>query len=79
VIRVAPPPERIRFLARQVHCLGERAFFELLLEVRDGADLWRRLERYARLAPYADFIDECGGRFLPSPHLVPAPDEGGDR
>jgi hypothetical protein len=43
-----PSPARLRFLARQTHRLGERPLYELLLEVRDGADLWDRLEAYAR-------------------------------
>ncbi len=74
---VAPPRERIRHLARQVHCLGERPFFELLLEVARGTDIWDALERYARLARCVDVIDELGGRWLPSPRLVPG--EEGDR
>ncbi len=66
-----PPDERLRYLAKRVHSLGERALFELLLEVADGADLWERLEAYARLAPFGPFIEQCGGRWLPAPHLVP--------
>jgi hypothetical protein len=56
-----PSPERLRFLARRVHKLGDRPLYELLAEVADGADLWGALERYARLAPYAAFIREHGG------------------
>lgn len=65
-----PSPARLRFLARQTHRLGERPLYELLLEVRDGADLWDRLEAYARLAPIAGFVVEHGGDRLPPPHLV---------
>jgi hypothetical protein len=47
----APPVERLRHLAAQLHQLGHRATYELLREIREGANLWLRLERYAELDP----------------------------
>jgi hypothetical protein len=66
----APPPERIHYLARRLHSLGVRPIYELLLELRDGADLWIRLERYAGLAPLAGFIASQGGDHLPPPRAL---------
>lgn len=54
---------RLRYLARQVHRLGERPLYELLREIANGADLAIRLEVYARLP--ADFIKSYGGDVLP--------------
>jgi hypothetical protein len=56
----------LRFLAAALHALGGRPLFEYLAEVADGADPWIGLERYAKLAPYAEFIAALGGdRLLP--------------
>jgi hypothetical protein len=57
----SPTPERLQVLARQLHALGERPLYEWMLEVSRGADPWRRLEAYARLAPLKDFIRQHGG------------------
>jgi hypothetical protein len=62
-ISVSAP--RLQRLARQIHALGERPLYECLLELERGADLLPTLERYGRLAPFATFIAENGGRDLP--------------
>ena len=46
-----PHPARLRHLAQRLHSLGPRPIFELLKEIANGGDLWRRLERYAELDP----------------------------
>jgi hypothetical protein len=43
--------ERLRDLAKHLHRLGPRPTFEFLREVAAGADLYERLEQYARLDP----------------------------
>jgi hypothetical protein len=58
---------RLRYLAAQIHKLGPRPFFELLREIRAGADVLRTLENYARLAPLAGFIASLNGDRLPPP------------
>jgi hypothetical protein len=64
--RQPPPPlPRLRRLAAELHSLGERPLFEFLLEVSQGADPWERLERYAKLAPLAEFIAVHDGDRLP--------------
>jgi hypothetical protein len=64
------PPERLRLLAHRIHRLGERPLFELFSELdatpEIRAPLHDRLERYAQLAPLADFIAALDGdRLLP--------------
>ena len=46
-----PSLARLRRLAERLHSLGPRPTFELLKEIANGGDLWRRLERYAELDP----------------------------
>jgi hypothetical protein len=70
-----PPPARLRWLAAALHSLGERALYEYLLEVADGADPWARLERYAELAPLASFIAANDGDRLSPPRII----DGGQR
>jgi len=65
-----PPPARLRRLAAALHSLGERALYEYLLEVADGADHWARLERYAKLAPLASFIAANDGDRLAPLRIV---------
>ena len=65
----APPQERLRHLAQQIHRLGERPLYELFRELEAGAPLLPRLEAYARLDP--EFIRALGGDRLPPPHIVP--------
>ena len=65
------PRERLRRLAGEIHGLGPRPLLELLLELQDGAPLADALERYARIAPLADFIEARGGRELEHARLVP--------
>ena len=43
--------ERLRQLAKPLHRLGPLPTFDLLREVAAGADLYERLEQYARLDP----------------------------
>jgi hypothetical protein len=62
---ISVPASRLQRLARQIHALGERPLYECLLELESNADLLPTLERYARLAPFAAFIAENGGRDLP--------------
>jgi hypothetical protein len=56
---------RLRYLAAQIHPLGQRALYQLLSELADGSDLL--LERYARIGPLAGFISCLGGDRLPPP------------
>jgi hypothetical protein len=62
---ISVPAPRLQRLARQIHALGERPLYECLLELERGADLLPTLERYGRLAPFAEFIAAQGGRNLP--------------
>jgi hypothetical protein len=64
------PAPRLQHLVRQIHALGERPLFELFRELERGADLLPTLERYGRLAPFAAFIAENGGRDLPKMRAV---------
>ena len=59
------PPARLRYLARQVHALGERPLFELLSELEAGLPFAERVEAYARLAELGPFIKAQGGDRLP--------------
>jgi hypothetical protein len=63
--RRAPIPDaRLRWLAREIHALGERPLYELLREIVAGREIEPRLEAYARLP--AAFIKACGGdQFAP--------------
>ena len=64
------PVPRIHYLARRIHLLGERPLAELFIELAAGRGLHGVLERYARLAPAADFIRALGGDRLPAPRAV---------
>jgi hypothetical protein len=65
------PHERLAYLARKIHRLGERPLYELFVELGAGAPLHERLERYARLeADYGNFIRTMGGDRLPRPRLI---------
>jgi hypothetical protein len=64
------PLPRIQYLARRIHQLGERPLFELLKELDAGGNLPSVLERYARIAPLADFISSLDGDRLAAPLLV---------
>jgi len=68
IARVAPPPERLRFVASRLHALGPRPLFEFLLELADGADPWSRLEKYASLD--GDFLAALSGDELPTLRCV---------
>jgi hypothetical protein len=57
-------PVRLRYLARRISRLGERALFELFRELLAGADLASRLEVYARLDP--SVLAALGGDVLPA-------------
>jgi hypothetical protein len=65
-----PPASRIHHLARRIHRLGERPLAELLLELVDGADPLERLEEYARLDQYRDFIRANRGDRLPPLRVI---------
>jgi hypothetical protein len=67
---ISVAPSRIRHLAQKIHQLGERPLYELFLELERGNDLLPTLERYGRLAPFAAFIAENGGRDLPKLRAV---------
>jgi hypothetical protein len=60
------PRSRVHLLAARIHRLGERPLAELFLELLAGADPVDRIERYAALAPLADFIAAQGGDRLPA-------------
>ena len=64
------PLPRIHYLARRIHLLGERPLAELFIELAAGGDFHGVLERYARLAPAADFIRALGGDRLTAPRAV---------
>ena len=64
------PVERIHYLAQRIHSLGERPLAELIIELAAGGSLHGVLERYAQLAPLADFIRAFGGEQLPGPRVV---------
>jgi hypothetical protein len=61
---------RLQYLARRLHALGERPLFEFLTELERGADLHNALERYACLAPLAEFIASSGGDRLISARAI---------
>jgi hypothetical protein len=65
--KIEIPIVRLRFLASKIHRLGPRPLFEFLRELAAGADLIDTLERYARLAPLAGFIEDLNGDRLPPP------------
>jgi hypothetical protein len=54
---------RLQFLAGRLHALGPRSTFEFLAEIAGGADMFERLERYARLDP--DIVHALGGDVMP--------------
>ena len=58
------PRERLAFLARRIHRLGDRPLYERFREIDAGAPLHPTLEAYARLEPLAPLIEACGGRDL---------------
>lgn len=62
------PDVRLRHLAGRLYSLGPRATYELLRELRDGADLRQRLERYAELDP--EIVAVVGGSDLPKMRAV---------
>jgi hypothetical protein len=64
------PVPRIHYLARRIHLLGERPLAELFIELAAGRGLHGVLERYARLAPAADFIRAFGGDRLTAPRAL---------
>jgi hypothetical protein len=64
------PIVRLQYLARRIHSLGERPLAQLLIELAAGDDLHGVLERYARLAPLADFIRALDGERLKGPRSV---------
>jgi hypothetical protein len=66
----SPPPERLRLLAERIHALGPGPLYYLLAELAAGAEVWPRLEAYARLAPLAGFIAALDGDQLPRPRLI---------
>jgi hypothetical protein len=63
------PVPRLHYLARCIHSLRERPPAELFIKLARG-DLHGVVERYARLAPAADFIRAHGGDRWTSPRAV---------
>jgi hypothetical protein len=57
------PDVRLQYLAARLHELGPRSTYELFRELAAGADLFIRLEAYARLDP--DIVQALGGDVLP--------------
>jgi hypothetical protein len=74
----ALPRARLRFLAGQLHRLGERPLYEFLREIEAGAPLHERLERYAELWPLRSFIQTWGGDRLPPPARLVGRRRGGE-
>jgi hypothetical protein len=64
------PRERLAYLARKIHLLGERPLHELLVELDAGRELNAVLEQYARLEPVVCIIQALDGDILPSPRVV---------
>jgi hypothetical protein len=54
---------RLRYFASRIHALGERALFELFLELVAGANLADRLPVYAAIDP--TILAALGGVALP--------------
>jgi hypothetical protein len=54
---------RLRFLAGQIHKLGERPLYELLCELSTSSAALDRFEAYAAIDP--DILDQFGGHALP--------------
>jgi hypothetical protein len=66
---------RLQHLAAHLHGLGPRATYELLREIAAGADIFERLERYARLDPRV--LNALGAdRMPPRLDLVPVRTRG---
>jgi len=61
---------RLRHLAARIHRLGERPLYQVLRELRDGANLVPVLERYAELTNYTGLIRAFGGDVLPPLRIV---------
>lgn len=57
------PDVRLQYLAARLHALGPRSTYELFRELAAGADLFIRLEVYARLDP--EIVRALGGDVLP--------------
>jgi hypothetical protein len=53
---------RLQYLVARLHALGPRPIYELLREVAAGADLFGRLQIYARLEP--DIVRALGADVL---------------
>jgi hypothetical protein len=64
------PHARLTLLAQRIHTLGPRPLAELFAELQDGAPLAERVERYAELAPLADFIAQLGASSPPTPRVI---------
>jgi hypothetical protein len=64
------PVARIQYLARRIYVLGERPLAELFIELAAGRPLDDVLERFARIAPLADFIRALDGERLPPPRAI---------
>ena len=59
---------RLQYLAARLHALGARSTYELFREVATGADLFVRLEIYARLDP--EIVHAHGGDVLPIEYFL---------
>ena len=68
---VDPAELRLQRLAEYLHALGPRPVFEFCRELAEahdiGADVQRRLERYALLDPA--FVEVLGGGHFPAPPI----------
>ena len=63
--------ERLAYLARRLHRLGERPLYEFIREIIAGADPIERLEVFARIDPaIAKYLG--AHRMPPSMHTIPA-------
>jgi hypothetical protein len=68
-----PPPiprERLAYLTRRIHSLGERPLYEFLCEIDAGAPLHRTLERYSELWVLRGFIKANDGDRLQPPRVA---------
>ena len=68
---IDPAELRLKRLAEYLHALGPRPIFEFCRELAEahdiGADMQRRLEKYARLDPV--FVQALGGDCFASPPI----------
>jgi hypothetical protein len=64
------PRQRLAYLTRRIHSLGERPLYEFFREIEAGAPLHQTLERYSELWVIRDFIRANDGDRLSAPRVL---------